>query len=307
MNKRIAIGLAVMAMTATVVQAAAITNAAVNGLWSNSATWQGGVVPGTVVAGADIVRIRTGNTITLDSNVAQPLGNVQVGRVTAGTLVVTNGGVLGMLTASTLEIGSTGVGSFTLYTGGTVTGKTVVVSAQALTSAGSSIAIHGGNMSLSGPITVGKAANGSLTIDGGSVLANSLALGDAGNLYNGSSSLTGGALELTAANALTINTASKLTIGNDATLIWAGNKVANIGTFVTANNIIWSSGSSALGLTYGVGDQTWTNGIYFLHADYSSIDSKTRVWADTIPEPATIGMIGLGALITLLIRRFSGR
>jgi hypothetical protein len=31
------------------------------------------------------------------------------------------------------------------------------------------------------------------------------------------------------------------------------------------------------------------------------------VTLSSIPEPATIGMLGLGALITLLIRRYTGR
>ena len=41
-----------------------------------------------------------------------------------------------------------------------------------------------------------------------------------------------------------------------------------------------------------------------LNTDHFNVDN---VQLSVIPEPATIGMIGLGALITLLIRRFSGR
>ena len=175
-----------------------------------------------------------------------------------------------------------------------------------------SAAISGGVMT-NKAITIGGNTNGTLSVTGGQLLGTTLTLGNAvSNLFSGAVTLTGGSIELsTDANGLVINSgnsASKLTIGNTGELIWNGSHVADIATMLTASKIDWSSGSSTLGLTYGLGDRTWTNGIYFLHADYNNDvttgnDLKTRVWADTIPEPATIGMIGLGALITLLIRR----
>ncbi len=446
MNKRIAIGLAVMAMAVTAVQAATMKSLPAGGDWSATTTWSGGVVPGTVVGGADVVSIGTNSTVTLTTSVAQPLGNVQVGQggagaltintggsfgngvkdinvgqnnvgtfimnggnvtnggnfnvagavtTTAGSTATINGGTMtnkainigqsatgslsvtgGWLLGSSLTVGDAGKGTFTMNTvngggsvinggafiiantataagstatisGGTITNKAITVGkaaagslsvtggtlfgssltvgdagkgtftlsgagsvtnaasfviANALGSAGSTATISGGTMK-NGAVTVGKGANGSLSMTGGNLLASSLSLGDTNNLFDGSAVLTGGTMELSSGNSLTINTASTLTIGDTGVLIWDGNRVADIGNLVAVNDIIWSSGSSTLGLTYGLGDQTWANGEYFLHADYDATSLKTTVWADTIPEPATIGMLGLGALITLLFRR----
>ena len=49
MNKRIAIGLAVMAMASAAFPAATIITAAGTGLWSAPTTWTGAVVPGTTL------------------------------------------------------------------------------------------------------------------------------------------------------------------------------------------------------------------------------------------------------------------
>jgi len=105
--------------------------------------------------------------------------------------------------------------------------------------------------------------------------------------------------------SLTINTASTLTMEGTGQLIWGGNKVDEIAAFVTANDIVWASGSGS----YTGGDiitsSSWTNGLSsVLNAAYDG--TNTTVWVTTIPEPATVGMIGLGALITLLIRRMRG-
>ena len=373
MKKRIAIGLAVMAMAATAVQAATIRSVPAGGLWSASTTWALGAVPGVTVGGADAVFVNSNSTVTLNSSVLQPLGNIHVAQQgAAGTLIINSGGSLTTGAGKDINAGNNAVGTFTMnggnvtnggnfniansataggskatITGGTMTNLNIYVGknangslsvtggqllgsalfvgdvgigtftnsgtvinsgafniANSATAGGSTATITGGTMTNKN-INVGKAANGSLSVTGGQLLGSSLNMGDTNNLFNGSAALTGGTIEIT--NALTINTASKLTIGDTGELIWNGDKVANIGTLVTSGSIIWSSGSSTLGTTYGLGDQTWTNGAYFLHADYDATDLKTRVWADTIPEPATIGMIGLGALITLLIRRFSGR
>ena len=307
MNKRIAIGIAVMAMAATAVHAATGDAVVPGGLWSATTTWAGGIVPGTLSA-TNIVSITGGATVTLDSSVPQNVNRIQVGQSgtagTTGALIINSGA--SVTSTNSINVGMNRIGSFTM-TGGNVTNLgTFNVACNGGGGTGSA-AISGGVMT-NKAITIGGNTNGTLSVTGGQLLGTTLTLGNASsNLFSGAVTLTGGSIELsTSANGLVINngnTASKLTIGNTGELIWNDSHVADIATMVAASKIVWSSGSSTLNSTYGLGDQTWTNGIYFLHADYSSTDLKTRVWADTIPEPATIGMIGLGALITLLIRR----
>lgn len=301
MNKRIVIGIAIMAMAATAVQAVIFTTTA-GGDWLTPATWNSTTTPGATVGGNDIARITGSSTVTLAGSVAQPMGNVQIGRTTAGNLILNNGALLTILSGSTLEVGTSALGTLVMN-GGSVTGGTFTVGVNS-TAAGSSATIHGGTMNFSGTLTVGKNAAGSLTMDGGSVLVNKFSLGDTANLLNGSAALTGGAMEL-GSGGLFINTPSTLTMGNAAQLIMLGDTWSTINDYVNSSDIVWANTGSGIA---GVGLKTWDNGSgSYLHTDYDALTGKTTVWLNqTIPEPATVGMLGLGSLIVLLVRRMRG-
>jgi hypothetical protein len=304
MNKRIVIGMAIVAMAATAVQAVTYT-AANDGLWSTTTTWSPVGTPGT--AALDIVRLGAGKTVTLDSSVANAMGNINIGRsLLTGNLIVNSGGFLGLYTNSTINVGDGGVGTLVMN-GGTITGKTFKVSNGGVATANSSATIHGGTIGFNGAMTIGAQAAGSLTIDGGSVIADKLFMGTNGAAFAATTTLTGGTLEVTGAgaSAFIINSASQFNIGGTGNLILNGDAWGIINGYVNSQDIVWNTGTGVA----GVGDRTWhsQNGTGYLHSDYDSLTGKTTVWVnETIPEPATVGMLGLGSLIVLLVRRMRG-
>jgi hypothetical protein len=167
--------------------------------------------------------------------------------------------------------------------------------------------MHGGLMDISGPLFVGKFANGSMTMDGGTIKANVIRIGDLAGTTVSSATLTGGRIEVmgSGTNGLNITSASGvLNMGGNGQLIMAGNQWSVINDYVNSGDITWASGSGV----GGVGDKTWDNlsGSY-LHTAYDAGTLKTTVWVNqTIPEPATVGMLGLGSLIVLVVRRMRG-
>jgi hypothetical protein len=292
--------MAIVAMAATAVQAVTYT-AANDGLWSTTTTWSPAGTPGT--AALDIVRLGAGKTVTLNSSVANAMGNINIGRSgLAGNLIVNSGGFLGLFTNSTINVGDAGVATLVMN-GGTITGKTFKVANGAGT-AGSSATIHGGTIAFNGTMTIAAQQAGSMTIDGGSVLTDKLFVG---TNTAGTVTLTGGTLEVTGASAgsFLISSASQFNIGGTGNLILAGDAWGIINGYVNSQDIVWNTGTGVA----GVGDRTWhsQNGTGYLHSDYDSLTGKTTVWVnETIPEPATVGMLGLGSLIVLLVRRMRG-
>jgi hypothetical protein len=296
--------MAIMAMAATAVQAANI-NSIASGLWSETTTWKNGVVPGAL-PNADSARIIGGYTVTLDSSVPNTLGNVLVGRQATGALIITNGANLN-LTGGNLESGTgdNGSGTITMY-GGSISiidGGFKVGAGANGANPESSAAIHGGNINLSGFVNVGASANASMTMDGGSILASRLYVGGDGTLFNGSTVLTGGSIEVTHATlGLNINANSTLTMGGTGELILAADNWAAIDAFVAANRIDWANGDL---VNTDVGLKTWDNGSgSYLHTDFDEVTNKTNVWVNqTIPEPATLGLVAFAGAAVLIIRR----
>jgi len=295
-----------LAMASTVAQAANISSAAGGGLWSATTTWTGGVVPGETVAVTDVARIVNTSLVTLNYQPTYALGNVQIGRTTggAGNLEVTTGGVLNMTQGSNLEVGSQTVGTL-LLSGGTVNVLSALnISAAATTTSGSSVTVNSGNVNVGTTFAVGKFASGTLTINGGSVVANAMPVGAVG--INSSVGFLGGSLQLgSLLTPLTFNSAgSTLTIANAATLTLGGNQTTAIAGF-TSGNLLWATGSSTLGGLYGTGDQTFDNGFgSYLHSYFDGGANKTYVWVDTVvPEPAALSLALLGGIGLLAGRR----
>lgn len=307
MNKRLAIALAIMAIGASVVQAATYQSTALaNANWTDAGAW--GTTPGYPGSSAagDIAYVSGSATITLNSSVPNTMGNIHVGRSSVGNLIVNSGANMTLSLGNNLTVGSTAVGYYT-QNGGTVNGTSALnISIAATTTAGSLATINGGNLNVGTTLFVAKAANGGMDITGGAVKTRDLTIGDALNTTVGTVSLTGGSLEVTSA-AFAINTAgSQLEIGTGGTLILGGDVWSTVGNYVNSGDIVWDALDT---VTAGVGDKTWHNlsGHGYIHTDYDALTGKTTVWVNqTIPEPATVGMLGLGSLIVLLVRRMRG-
>jgi hypothetical protein len=120
--------------------------------------------------------------VTLNYTPTYALGNVQIGRTTggAGNLEVTTGGALNMTLGSNLEVGSQTVGTL-LLSGGTLNVLSALnISVAATTTSGSFVTVNSGNLNVGTVLAVGKFANGTLTINAGSVVANTMPVGAVG-------------------------------------------------------------------------------------------------------------------------------
>ena len=306
MNKRLAIALAIMAIGASAVQAATYQSTALaNGNWTDAGIW--GTTPGYPgsSAPADIVQIGGSATITLNSSLPNTLGAVRVGRGSAGNLIVSSGANMTLSLGNNMSVGDNELGYYT-QNGGTVNALSAFNIATLVgTTAGSLATINGGTLNVGTTLFVAKAANGGMDITGGTVKTRDLTIGATNNTTVGTVSLSGGSLEVTS-TAFAINTASQLEIGTGGTLILGGDVWSTVGDYVNSGDIVWDALDT---VTAGVGDKTWHNwnGQGYLHTDYDALTGKTTVWVNqTIPEPATVGMLGLGSLIVLLVRRMRG-
>ena len=109
-----------------------------------------------------------------------------------------------------------------------------------------------------------------------------------------------GGLNLTNANSVTVQLLADLDTGVWSTRVdyngsWTDLVTDGTGmTSIDRIQLVLDGGTS--GWDYG--------GVGGVSADFVKIDSVTL---SVIPEPATVGMLGLGALITLIVRRRFGR
>ena len=102
------------------------------------------------------------------------------------------------------------------------------------------------------------------------------------------------------ASSISFNAATDLlSIENNAQLILGGDRWTDINGFVAAGNLNWDNGTGIA----GVGDKTWDNGSgSYLHTEFDG--TVTTVWVnETIPEPATLGLIAMASVGALVIRR----
>lgn len=197
---------ALFAIMVTGIANAATFTAIASGNWSSSATWSGGVAPGTNITLDDIV-IPTGITVTMDQDVEFNglLSTMEVmGTLNSTTnkkLTMTRGAITG---SGTIDIdaivigtfgGSTFTGSFTaksyINAGASLVFTTLIeVTDELFMEAGSITLNAGGNLKLS--------QNATVTIDDGSLIGNG-GLFSTGNdysiVYKGSSKSTGMELE----------------------------------------------------------------------------------------------------------------
>lgn len=305
--KKLAIGLAIVALAATAAQAATYTSASfVTADWTTAGAW--GTQPGYPgSASIDTARIQGSATIDLTTTVPNPLANINIGRGgTIGTLNVQSGANLIVQAGGNLNVGDTYIGYYNQNAGTVNVGSAFSV-ATSLASGGSLATINGGSLTVGTTLWAGKFGAGTLTVNGGTILTRDFRIGDSNTVSQ--VNLNGGTVEVTGTGAIPyeINPNSVLSFQSEGTLIIDNNFGIEslIAAQVAANDIIWDNGSV---VNTAIGSYAWDNGTGdYLHYKYDFGTNKSTVWVNqTIPEPATVGMLGLGSLIVLLVRRMRG-
>jgi len=178
--------------------------------------------------------------------------------------------------------------------------------------------VSNGTLAINGDMS---GATGTVTVDAGATLMGNGIIGGAttvnGNLKPGNSPGT-----LTFNAALTLGSASTSTFEIVSASVY--DVLKNDGndtiTFNTGANIIfdftsWTGGNATNGTTFALlenwgNSSTFTNGPNYTYVNQANLGltgsqslQMTSTGLTVIPEPATIGMLGLGALVTLMIRR----
>ena len=299
---------------------------------TDSAVTMGGVISngGLTKDGTGTMTLTNANTYAGATTVKTGVLNIRnasaLGTTTGGT-VVSNGGSLqlqgSMIVAENINIagaGATGsAGALRNVTGGnnTISGL-VTLDANATIGGGSTLKLTGGVannyvLSLSGGVAleVDSAITGSGGLTKTATSSADLTLKGL-NTYTGNTTINLGNLLLADNAGLTfvigasgVNNA--LTGAGTAILdgdfyfdlTSAGTTAGDLWTIASVTNQTFASTFKVDGFT-DAGSDKWTKAITgSTYYEFSEATGKLTV----IPEPATIGMLGLGAIITLLLRR----
>ena len=237
-------------------------------------------------------------------------GRIQVGNGgTAGTLgssAVTNNAALvfnrsdvfsvGNVISGTGSLTNIGTGKLTLTANNTYTGATTVAAGTLVVngSLASSLMTVNDGATLGGTGTVQA-----VTMDAGSILSAGNSPGTmtfAGNLILSANSTNIMQIFIDGFDVLKGAGTNTIMMAGYTLFDFTGNTVASGSSFTVLTN--WAAGGISTNITATFGYDGLAIG---QSLDYSKLVSDGLV--TVIPEPATIGMLGLGALITLLIRR----
>ena len=270
------------------------------GATGNAATLNivsGGVL-NTGTPATSIGALNAAGVLNINGGTLSMGGLFRVGANAAGTGTVTmTSGALSSTT--TFAVGFNGTGTMTL-SGGDVSSGGIFYVGQDAGSTGT-MTVNGGSLNVGTTLQVGRAGNAYMTINGGTVSANDLWINNLNDAnVDANLALLGGTLDVrsSAGNSIIINGDDTMHI-EGGTLIWEGDRLAQLGTFIDAGAITWANGQAAMLGSY---DVSWTNGNSVLYADYGNINAgQTTVWA--IPEPGTVGLFSLAAVALLIFRR----
>lgn len=289
MKKILTISMLVMAST---MANALNRSTTADGNWTNNAIWN------TAPTAIDTAWLN--HAVNVDSDVAITV--VRVGRTQAGSLAIDSSGKL--ITSGNLIIGDRYAGTGSIDGGFVgITGALNIGSGGATYPQGDGMLAIGNNGTLtnSGRIAVAPDGTGSLTLNSGSIVSlGNLVLGNTNSMGTATVNLLGGTASF---DNVTFDTAADLlNIENGVLLTLNTNRLSVIAGFVASGNITWDNGDVA---NTSVGDMTWDNGAgSYLHADFDSGTAKTTVWVNqTIPEPATLGLVAFAGAAVLIIRR----
>jgi hypothetical protein len=254
--------------------------------WTNTANWASGILPGSVTADTAIISLGTTETTATTINTALTFTKaVKLAIRNESYVLMESGGSATF--ASGIQVGANGTAGTKAHltqTGGTLSGTTLEIGTDA--AAGGEYLMSGSSvLSLTGAATFGTA--GALSLTGSDVsvtLGGGLSL-NGGELVFGAGAAGASTIDVTG-GTFTIDSVNSL-LSVDATGLTAG--TYDLVTFTTLNGAFDTDNITLTGLDSGL------SGL-ITYADNSM--SLT-----VIPEPATIGLLGFGALIILLIRK----
>jgi hypothetical protein len=233
-------------------------------------------------------------TVVVNSGSLTGDGGFQVGVKTTGNFTM-NGGIL---TFNEIATGGIEEGT-TVINGGTLTAHSGFQVGNNILAAGSVVTMNDGLL-YSKTLNVGRKADAEMTVYDGTIETGLLGIGGIAGFETatGVLDLLGGSITTTNAGGLLMRENGLLNIENDALLILAGNAYSNINASANSGKIDWDNA-----LVDTVGDYTWSNGSgSYLTSEFDGTD--TTVWVTTIPEPATIGLLGLSGLALFIRKRF---
>lgn len=279
--------------------AAANAIAQKTGNWSDPTVWPEDIVhPGEVTN--DIIYIRNGYTVTVNSNVNYSNGissmvfgatggngtlNIQSGAqltITGVTDVVRSGNIDNSTGTISMSGGTFSTGSLNMGGGSTNDNATAIFNLS-----GGSLTVVGGT--IVGNDTVGK-TSGSLNVTGSAAIANgdSLTVNQLGTIR----------FTLNSTNITTLNYSGAATFANNSTLIVDGSSYAGGSTVFTLINAASLSGSLA-----SINDSiTGFNPAYTTNLVFDSVNGDVLLQV-TIPEPSTWALLGLGVIGLVLAAR----
>ncbi len=277
-------------ISATNANAASIVVRAIGGegIWSETNIWSAAVVPKT----GDNVFIRNGGIVTLNSIAATNIGNITIGEANAssGTLKIVTGGYLQL------------------------TGSVAVAKSSQVNGIGI-LEINGGTFVKNGDIVVGSGgATGLVSISSGT-LSGSLKLGSASATFDANDKfrIVGSTANISGA-AYTAGNGSITEFIFDAagisSMIISGTTRFFDGAQIVIDGAAYAGGAQTFNLISGGTLATTTmptiSLINFAEGTTYDYNAGTDILSVTVvPEPATIGMVGLGALAMLAIRRYT--
>lgn len=262
----------------------------IDGVWSNAAGWTtGGIIPGS----SDLATIRGGKTVTVDY-IAPVNSAVFIGEnFTTGTGTVNV--IAGKLETSRLEIGRRSIGGAGWLN---ISGGTVLFTGAA-----------GTEVSIGGEVA-GKHTEGHLNISGGT-LTGSLGIGSAiAGDSNDTMTVIGNAATITGVN-LNLYASGTLDFifgaAGISTMAYSGTFSNYTGSTIIIDGSAYTGGANTFDLITA-GTLTAQNSTVILtnFANTATLNWGTEpgiVSVSIIPEPATIGMLGLGTLAIILFRR----
>ncbi len=177
--------------------------------------------------------------------------------------------------------------------------------------------LSGGSADIGTALKIGNGGNGTLTVSGsGDLTVGDLDIytpsDDVGATYAVVANLNGGSVHadrviigqdgtLNLASAATLDTYTNMIFRADGLLVWEGDHTNDVATLVGNGTFTWGNATADYSDSRAY-DQEYLSGGEYLRTKYDAGNGETQVWT-VIPEPATLGMVGMVATGILFIRR----